>query len=158
MPEVTLRPMTAGEYRRYLERAIPEYADEVLRNTRIGRPEATRYAERVFEDLLPDGVRTRGHRLLLAFDATTGEEIGLLWVAQQRREGAPVGWIYDIKVEEALRGRGYGRTLMVHAEEEARAMGVSRLELNVFGDNPVARALYESLGYAEMSRQLFKDL
>ena len=47
---------------------------------------------------------------------------------------------------------------MVHAEEQARAMGVMRLELNVFGDNPVARSLYESLGYVEMSRQLYKDL
>lgn len=158
MPEVTLRPMTAGEYREYLERAIPAYADEMQRNAGIGRPEALRHAERVFEELLPDGVTTRGHRLLLAFDAATAAKVGLLWVAEQRREGAPVGWIYDIEVEEPLRGRGYGRALMVLAEEQARAMGIMRLELNVFGDNPVARSLYESLGYVEMSRQLFKDL
>jgi ribosomal protein S18 acetylase RimI-like enzyme len=158
VPEVTLRPMTAGEYREYLARATPDYADEVQRNTGIGRPEALRHAERVFRDLLPDGVTTRGHRLLLAFDADTGERVGLLWVAEQRREGAPVAWVYDIKVEEALRGRGYGRALMLRAEEQARDMGITRLELNVFGDNPVARNLYRSLGYGEMSRQLYKDL
>ena len=42
--------------------------------------------------------------------------------------------------------------------DEARAVGVSRIELNVFADNPVARHLYETEGYVEMSRQMVKLL
>jgi ribosomal protein S18 acetylase RimI-like enzyme len=33
------------------------------------------------------------------------------------------------------------------AEEFARNRGATKLELNVFGNNTVARGLYESLGY-----------
>jgi len=41
---------------------------------------------------------------------------------------------------------------------EARARGIGRLELNVFGGNDVARHLYRSLGYVETSVQMGKDL
>ena len=43
-------------------------------------------------------------------------------------------------------------------EEEVAALGLGRIELNVFGHNDVARGLYEDMGYVEMSRQLFKEL
>jgi ribosomal protein S18 acetylase RimI-like enzyme len=43
-------------------------------------------------------------------------------------------------------------------EGEARARGFARAGLNVYGDNHVARRLYESLGYVETSRQLHKEL
>ena len=150
--------MTAEEFRAYRAWAVPDYAEEVRRNTGIGEAEALRHAERLVLDLLPDGLATRGHRLLTATNPDTGEKVGLLWIAVQPREGVAVALIYDIQVEEPLRGRGYGRHLMELAEEQARDMGLARIELNVFGDNPVARALYERLGYVEMSRQLFKDL
>ncbi len=65
-------------------------------------------------------------------------------------------WIYDIYVEESLRGKGYGRRLIELAEEEARRAGVTRMELNVARDNEGARSLYESVGYREMSRQMYK--
>ena len=38
---------------------------------------------------------------------------------------------------------------MALLEEEARRLGVPRIELNVFGGNEVARSLYRSLGYGE---------
>jgi len=57
-----------------------------------------------------------------------------------------------------MRGRGFGRRLMELLEDRAAALGLRRIELNVFGHNEVARRLYEELGYVEMSRQLFKEL
>jgi ribosomal protein S18 acetylase RimI-like enzyme len=63
-----------------------------------------------------------------------------------------------VRVEEDLRGRGYGRQIMEAADGLAREMGGERLGLNVFGDNPKARGLYESLGYVEISRQMRKDI
>jgi GNAT superfamily N-acetyltransferase len=150
--------MSEEEYRAYRAWAVPDYAAEVRRNTGIEGAEALAHAERVFRDLLPGGLATAGHRLSIAEDPRTGERIGLLWIARQRREGVQTAWIYDITVEEALRGQGYGRAIMEAAEEQARSLGVTRLELNVFGDNEVARRLYTSLGYTEMSRQMAKDL
>jgi ribosomal protein S18 acetylase RimI-like enzyme len=47
---------------------------------------------------------------------------------------------------------------MVAFETEARARGFATAGLNVFGDNETARALYVSLGYGEIARQLSKEL
>jgi GNAT superfamily N-acetyltransferase len=42
-------------------------------------------------------------------------------------------FVYDIRVDESQRGKGYGRAAMVFAEEEARRRGHDRVALNVFG-------------------------
>jgi ribosomal protein S18 acetylase RimI-like enzyme len=47
---------------------------------------------------------------------------------------------------------------MLRFEDEVRTRNFTRAGLNVFGDNAVARRLYESLGYHETARQLYKDL
>lgn len=158
MPDVTLRPMTAAEFATYLPWAKGEYADEVMRNTGISAEDAKRHAEDSFRDLTPHGVKTPGHQLLVAVDPQTGERVGLLWLTTRGSRGATALWIYDIYVEEPLRGKGYGRRLLQLAEEEARRAGVNRMELNVSRDNENARGLYESMGYVEMSRQMYKLL
>jgi ribosomal protein S18 acetylase RimI-like enzyme len=150
--------MTPSEFDTYRAWSVEKYADELHRNTGIERDDARRHAERTFSATLPFGLSTPDHRFLTAADADTGEHVGLLWIARQRREGAELIWIFDIWVDEPMRGRGYGRALMELAETEAQRMGVARVELNVYGDNARARGLYESLGFVEMSRQMFKVL
>ena len=67
-------------------------------------------------------------------------------------------WIYDVEIDEQFRGRGLGREAMGLAEQEARARGLARVELNVFGGNEVARNLYRSLGYEESAVWMGKDV
>jgi ribosomal protein S18 acetylase RimI-like enzyme len=69
-----------------------------------------------------------------------------------------VGFIYDISVDEAFKGRGYGRAAMQSAEDEGRRNGLHALALNAFGNNAIARALYSKLGYRETSVQMRKEL
>jgi ribosomal protein S18 acetylase RimI-like enzyme len=106
--------------------------------------------------VLPAGLDTPGHGIFVV--EADGERVGLLWVAERELGARQVLYIYDIEIDEAHRGRGFGRTAMLLAEEEARARGLNRIELNVFGGNHVARALYRSLGYVETSAQMAKDL
>src|SRR4029453_9727851 len=76
----------------------------------------------------------------------------------QRESGQPVGFLYDIEIESAFRGRGLGRQLMLLIEEEARRRGFTEIRLNVFGGNELARSLYRSLGYAEFAIAMRKRL
>jgi GNAT superfamily N-acetyltransferase len=156
--QVSARPMTQVEFDQYASWAVPEYAEELVRNSGIGAEEARRLADRAFASALPFGLTTPDHRFLHVADAETGDHVGILWLARQQREDAELMWIFDIWVEEPMRGRGYGRCLMELAESEAAGMGIARIELNVYGDNARARNLYESLGYVEMSRQMYKHL
>ncbi len=55
-----------------------------------------------------------------------------------------------IAVAPAARGRGLGRGLMHALITEARRRGIAELFLEVRADNPIARALYRSLGFEEI--------
>jgi ribosomal protein S18 acetylase RimI-like enzyme len=61
--------------------------------------------------------------------------------------GADDCWLEDLYVEDAARGAGLGRALVVEAFERARARGCRRIELDVNEQNAEALALYERLGF-----------
>jgi len=155
--QVVLRPMLPDEFVTYLDWAIDDYAAELERNGKA-TGEAAQVASRAsYDSLLPDGLATLGHTLLVATDPNGGERVGVLWFGPSTDDPA-MAWIYDIMVDEEKRGRGWGRAIMRAFEGEARARGFARAGLNVYGDNHVARRLYESLGYVETARQLHKEL
>lgn len=58
--------------------------------------------------------------------------------------------IQTIAVAEHARGRGLGRLLMHSLIEQARQQDSKQLFLEVRADNPVAIALYRSLGFEEL--------
>jgi ribosomal protein S18 acetylase RimI-like enzyme len=157
VPELHLRPMTAEEYREYHREAVASYADDMVRNVRLSPEAAETRAAATMRDLLPEGLGTLDHWIEVAEDEH-GERVGQLWFARRATPAGDIVFLFDIEVVEAERGRGYGRRLMELLEEEVAALGLARIELNVFGHNEVARGLYEDMGYVEMSRQLFKEL
>ena len=63
-----------------------------------------------------------------------------------------------MQIDEARRGEGLGRAAMLAAEQVAREAGWSALGLNVFGHNPRARGLYDSLGYEVAATTMAKPL
>jgi ribosomal protein S18 acetylase RimI-like enzyme len=87
-----------------------------------------------------------------------GERVGHLWLGEREQHGRRFLWIWDVFVDERHRGRGLGRQAMLLAEAEARRRGLRRVELNVFAANEVARGLYRSLGYDEVSVWMGKDV
>jgi ribosomal-protein-alanine N-acetyltransferase len=58
--------------------------------------------------------------------------------------------IQTIAIAESARGRGRGRALLATLLAEASRRGVREVFLEVRADNPVARGLYESLGFEEI--------
>lgn len=158
MSELRLRPMTADEFREYYPHSVAAYADDMVRNVKLSPEVAHERAAKALRDLLPEGMATPDHKLAVAEDEG-GEPVGMLWFARLTTpSGTGIAYLFDVQVEERLRGRGHGRRLMELLEGEVAALGLSRIELNVFGHNDVARRLYEDLGYVEISRQLFKEL
>jgi ribosomal protein S18 acetylase RimI-like enzyme len=90
-----------------------------LRPVSLSRAAAEEKGRRDDAELLPDGLATPGQLILRV--EVDGQPVGWLWLALQNpRAEAGVGFIYDISIDEALRGRGYGRAAMRLAEEEAR--------------------------------------
>ncbi len=65
--------------------------------------------------------------------------------------GAPAADIQTIAVAESARRHGLGRTMIGALVAHARDRGALEIFLEVRADNPGARSLYDSLGFAGIS-------
>ncbi|WP_250533255.1 GNAT family acetyltransferase [Caballeronia sp. AZ10_KS36] len=57
------------------------------------------------------------------------------------------GWIYSLAVSPALRGRGFGRALMLHAEAALGRAGCPKVNLQILSARRDLLPFYERLGY-----------
>lgn len=150
---VGLRALRDDELPAWLEAARRFYVNDLQRHGGLTRAEAEEKAGRDHRALFPEGKPTEGQHLF-AIEDERGETIGRLFFATR-----PSGtWLYEIELEERVRGRGLGRETMLAFEALAREQGAERVTLNVFAGNEVARSLYRSLGYAEESVHMGKRL
>lgn len=154
--DLDLRPLREDEFGAWSHHVTEEYARDISENGDTPREVAERIAIEQMGQILPDGVGTPDHFINAL--VVGGDTVGTLWLAKRDTGGRLAIFIYDVEIDAAYRGRGLGRAAMLLAEREARAMGISRIELNVFGGNTVARKLYLSLGYVERAVQMGKDL
>ena len=158
MTTVTLRPMTPAEFEEWQEQLAQDYAQEQVAAGRWPREGAVQRALDESAGLLPQGLDTPRMLVLRGHDAD-GEPVGRAWVALDGPRGIPgAAFLYDIEVVEERRGRGFGRALLVAVEDAARQAGATTLELNVFGQNRTAVALYDSAGYDVVTQQMRKTL
>jgi ribosomal protein S18 acetylase RimI-like enzyme len=67
------------------------------------------------------------------------------------RQDREVVYMYEIHLDESLRGCGLGSRLIMFVELVALKLGIFKTMLTVFRTNAGARALYERLGYSRDS-------
>jgi ribosomal protein S18 acetylase RimI-like enzyme len=154
MTEITFEQFEASELAEWLARSSAEYIEERVAAGDT-RQEATANAEESLERTFPSSRPALGQ--LAGRIRSDGQPIGELWVGRFGTDPSR-WWVWDIRIDEQSRGRGFGRRAMLLAEEMARANGAESIGLNVFAHNRVARNLYGSLGYQETSIQMRKDL
>jgi GNAT superfamily N-acetyltransferase len=148
---VSLRPYPEAELDAMWPDADARYRGDLLDNGGLSADEARAKAAKDTEWL-------RGLPPLVLEIEREGERVGrvVLWLDAFEKPGS--AWLFEIVLDESVRGRGYGREALRLAEEEARSRGMTRIDLNVFGGNAVARSLYASEGYAESSVHMGKPL
>jgi [ribosomal protein S18]-alanine N-acetyltransferase len=69
------------------------------------------------------------------------------------RAAAGEAEILTLAVKPAARGRGLGRALLEAAARQAASLGAASIFLEVGADNPVALALYASLGFDRVGQR-----
>ncbi|WP_103537507.1 MULTISPECIES: GNAT family N-acetyltransferase [unclassified Streptomyces] len=153
---LTSRAMSEEEFAAWRQEALLAYAQDWI-DRGVEPEQARRKSEADHAAHLPDGLATEGVRFDVLVHA--GEVVGHVWVAlRELPPGGPAGFVFDVEVREEHRGRGYGRALMLLAEDTTRACGADRLGLHVFASNTPALRLYESLGYTTTRYNLAKAL
>ncbi|MFI9252998.1 GNAT family N-acetyltransferase [Streptomyces sp. NPDC053069] len=150
-PGSSARRMTESEYDAWYAYESEQYARQWIER---GVPEATARAKarRDHEGLLPHGLTTDG--MLFSVLEHEGARVGTLWLALRHDRA----YVFDVRADEAHRGQGHGRTLMLLAERQAIEAGRPVLGLNVHAGNVPAERLYESLGYETTFHTLAKPL
>jgi ribosomal protein S18 acetylase RimI-like enzyme len=149
----TLLPMSQPEFDLFLERSIPEYAEDKVRAGNWTEAESLERSRREFEELLPQGLNTSDNFLYTLYNDDK-EAAGMIWIKVDQTSA----FIYEVYIEEKFRGRGFGKSIMLLLEEKAREMGIKTLKLHVFGSNHVARKLYETVGYEITNVNMSKTL
>ena len=155
---VRLVPMTEAEFAAYVAKALPEYAKAHLDAGDCDESDAMTLAKADYDDLLPEGLATKGQHLYTIHADGEAGAIGMLWFASRERRGKNSAYIYDFQVRPELRGRGYGTATLAVLDEMLLSMGIRRVSLNVFGWNSGARALYERQGFIVSAIGMVKNL
>ena len=70
--------------------------------------------------------------------------------------GGRDGFIDDLYLVPAARGRGLGRTVIGFATAQARELGIGTLHLEVESGNDAATRLYRHAGFEETGRRLMR--
>ena len=154
---VTLQPMSEEDYQAFLEPATAEYAQGHVEDGQWSADEALQRAREDFHRLLPDGVNTPNHYLFTLVN-DEHQKVGMIWFTMREGPSAPFAWIYDVRIEEAFRRRGYAQEAFAQLEPKVKALGGNKISLHVFGNNHGARDLYAKLGYIETNVQMSKTL
>ncbi|MEU6452343.1 GNAT family N-acetyltransferase [Streptomyces sp. NPDC046979] len=145
------RPMTPDEFDTWQAYESEQYARTWMERG-LPEAEARTKARRDHEVLLPQGLATEN--TLFNVLEHEGTRVGILWLALHEDRA----FVFDVEADEAHRGRGHGRTLMLLAEGRAIGAGRPLIGLNVFAGNTAAERLYESLGYRTTRSLFYKPL
>jgi len=134
-----------GSDRAKILRLIAEYhSSELL------RPDPAKITQ-VIEQLL----RNKSSGILLVAHENM-EVIGVaVAVSLPSTEAGTMLIVQDLYVEARSRRRGVGRALVAKLLEEARAIGVERIDLEILPTNEAATGFWRSMGFRPTGRTVF---
>ncbi|HCP15436.1 MAG TPA: GNAT family N-acetyltransferase [Peptococcaceae bacterium] len=113
------------------------------------------HIQRTFETILNGSPYAQGY--IAEHEGKTAGYV-LLAMTYSNEAGGLVLWIEEIYIVPEFRGLGLGGELFAFIESMAKS-SYARIRLESEPDNLRALALYQRMGYADLSyRQLYKDL
>jgi len=150
---VKLEPIQQKDFELFLEREIRSYAEDHVRNGNWSSEDALERSRKEFEHYLPDGTYSKD-QYLYSILGESDDKIGVLWVQVKDQKA----FIFDFVIDEAFRGKGYGKQALAAMEETLKSMDVESIGLHVFGDNVAAQELYKKAGFQITDIQMKKIL
>ena len=153
---VKLERMQQEDFDQFLEQEIRAYAEDHVRNGNWEAEGALEKSAQAFKHYLPDGIHSKDQNLWSILDEEN-HKIGALWVQVKDKKA----FIFDFVIDEAFRGKGFGKQALTAMDGKLKAMEAESVELHVFGDNVTAQELYKKMGFEitgiHMRKQLGKS-
>jgi ribosomal protein S18 acetylase RimI-like enzyme len=158
--DIRLRPLRDEEFPDFLGLLRMEYVRSMVEEAGMSTQAAEDKATADHASLFPDGTQQPHHRIYLLEDVATSERAGHLFWAERQPPGSlsTRAYLYELFIDEPYRRQGLGRRALELFEDDARAQGLPGIDLNVWGGNEAARALYRSAGFGERAVFMSKEL
>lgn len=154
----TLTLMHSNAFAGYREASAKGYAEDNVASGRWPQEGALQRAYEDFDESLPQGLATPDNYVYDIRDDTSGSIVGVIWFAVVQKNGLKSAFVYDIEIKADFRRQGHARAAFVALEPLVRKLGLSSIGRHVFGHNPGAQALYNSLGYGVTGVNMRKKL
>lgn len=146
MTNVTYVAMNDAEYDTWYNSCIVSYAKDKQVALNITNDEAMKLSADSFKELLINGLATPDHYIFHVLNEAN-EKVGYVWYALFEEWGVRNIFLFDIEIIDKFRGHGYGKATMEQLEQQAKDLNADKVSLHVFGQNNIAKSLYESLGF-----------
>jgi len=148
---IELKTMSRDRFDYWRERLWISYHQELIQAGYTDEAATQNVADTIAESM-PDGILAENN---FVFDLIhQSNPVGCAWLVHKDEHW----WIYDIEVDESMRGKGLGRQAMKAVEQHVRKNSGKSISLAVFGFNTAARRLYESEGYETVRVSMKKTL
>jgi len=153
-----LRPMSEEAYDEYVNNSVPNYAREKVASGEWQEEASIERARDVFNEMLPQGLKTPDNYLFEVIDEWNDTPVGVLWITTRERAGQKIAYICDVYIDSDQQSKGHASRALRALEDKVRSMGLSGIGLQVFGHNESAFRLYKRLGYLPVNFFMFKEL
>jgi ribosomal protein S18 acetylase RimI-like enzyme len=158
--DIRLRPLREEEFQAFRDALLQEYARGLVDDAGMDRAVADEKAAADLASIFPDERPEPNHCIYFLEDAATSRRAGYLFWAERQPPGSQGtrAYLYELFVDEGFRHRGLGRRALELFEADVRARGLPGIDLNVWGGNEPARALYRGAGFQERAVFMSKEV
>lgn len=153
---IKLLYMNQDDFEEFKEHSLIIFANEQVKSGAYERENAIARSRKYFDELLPDGLNTKEHKIFTVYKGD--DKVGTLWIKVFEKNHALRAFVYDIELFEEHRGQGIGNQTMEALNEYCKAMGVDTINLHVFGHNKRALSVYEKVGFETTNYYMEKKL
>lgn len=144
---IELVPMSEESFQKGFKTWIETYADEKVKSGNWDAEGALERSRLEYGKLLPDGRKTKGQYVMTIRNESERTDVGMLWFGILKEGDLQGAYIWDFRIEDEHRGKGYGKQALAVLDKMLRKLGIERVSLHVFGHNRIAISLYEKMGY-----------
>ncbi len=138
---VTLREMNESEFKTYSKFSFENFLQETTKSSGKSALE--------LRDLLGGPPNSRSESDLWMVISADDHDAGFLWVKIESEASKAIG--YDIYLNPEFRSRGVGREVLTRYCVDLKNRGIDKVEMCVYKENKIARNLYASMGFSEVS-------
>ncbi|RKI39415.1 GNAT family N-acetyltransferase [bacterium D16-51] len=145
--KVRLRKMSLQEFEAFREYSTNDYAKDLMKAQNTTQENALKQAVTEFSDILPEGIKTKDHSLMMIEEEDSRKSVGIIWYLYEITEGTKQVFLNDLLIYEEERRKGYAMAALSEMAHNAAKDGCRQSIIYVWKHNPPGVNLYTKCGY-----------